>query len=87
MSTWPGSPSDALAEQTRTDVHAAFGLPVDDPLGQALDSLYLAARADREAVEARVLGDLQAVEHEVTESLLPPALRAAGIHFAYRREA
>ncbi|RZU28280.1 hypothetical protein EV284_6446 [Streptomyces sp. BK022] len=79
--------AQTLAERTRKSVLAAFGLVEDDPLGQALDSLYLAARADREAGEARVLGDLQAVEHEVTESLLPPALRAPGIHFAYCREA
>ena len=52
---------------------------------QALDALYAATRADREAHHARIMGELSAVAEQLTETL-PPELRAAGIRFAYETE-
>ncbi|MFI7415339.1 hypothetical protein ACIBU0_42565 [Streptomyces sp. NPDC049627] len=53
---------------------------------QALDAVYAAARADREAHQARILGELDAIAEDLTEALLPPELRAAGFRFAYDTE-
>ncbi|MDI3102063.1 hypothetical protein QJ054_34060 [Streptomyces sp. AN-3] len=53
---------------------------------QALDGLYAAARADREAHHTRILGELDALATDLTETLLPPELRAAGIRIAYNTE-
>ena len=53
---------------------------------QALDAVYAAARADREAHQARILGELDAIAEDLTEALLSPELRAAGFRFAYDTE-
>ncbi|MFD9394178.1 hypothetical protein ACFWBB_26600 [Streptomyces sp. NPDC060000] len=53
---------------------------------QALDALYAATRANREAHRARIMGELDAIAENLTETLLPPELRAAGIRIAYDTE-
>ncbi|MFK0159161.1 hypothetical protein ACIQVK_44710 [Streptomyces sp. NPDC090493] len=53
---------------------------------QALDALYATVRADREAHRARIMGELDAIAEHLTETLLPPELRAAGVRIAYNTE-
>lgn len=53
---------------------------------QALDALYAAVRADREAHRARIMGELDAIAAELTETVLSPELRAAGLRLAYDME-
>ncbi|MBK3639505.1 hypothetical protein [Streptomyces sp. MBT33] len=49
---------------------------------QALDGLYAAVHADREAHQARIMGELDTIAEDLTETL-PPELRAAGLRIAY----
>ncbi|MER6109330.1 hypothetical protein [Streptomyces hirsutus] len=56
---------------------------MSDIVDQVLDDLYAAARADREAHQARVMGELDAIAAHLTETLLPPELRAAGLRLEY----
>ncbi|MFJ4084911.1 hypothetical protein ACIP2Z_38960 [Streptomyces iakyrus] len=53
---------------------------------QALDAVYDAARADREAHQARIMGELDAIADHLTVALLSPELRAAGLRIAYDTE-
>ncbi|MFE1206296.1 hypothetical protein ACFW5V_31935 [Streptomyces sp. NPDC058762] len=53
---------------------------------EALDAVYAAARADREAHQARIVGEMDALAAHLTETLLPPELRAAGLRIAYDTE-
>ena len=57
-----------------------------DDLDQALDAVYAAARADREAHQARIMGELGAITAHLSDTLLPPELRAAGLRLAYDTE-
>ncbi|MFF1600794.1 hypothetical protein ACFVYV_25350 [Streptomyces mirabilis] len=77
-------PSDATNE-VRSQVLAAFELAEDDPWGQALDALYTAAAADRDAHRTRILGEVDTIAEELTQTL-PPELRAAGLRIAYDTE-
>lgn len=52
---------------------------------QALDALYAAVRADREAHHARILRELDAIAEDLTGTL-PPELRAAGLRFVYETD-
>jgi hypothetical protein len=52
---------------------------------QALDAIYAAVRADREAHRARIMGELDAIARELTETL-PPEMRTAGLRFVYETE-
>ncbi|MFF4902238.1 hypothetical protein [Streptomyces sp. NPDC001068] len=72
-------------EEVRAQVLAAFGLAEDDPWGQALDALYTAAATDREAHHTRILGEVDTMAEELTQTL-PPELRAAGLRIAYDTE-
>lgn len=56
------------------------------PVGQALDALYAAVRADREAHKVRIMDELDAIAEILTETLLSPELRATGLHIAYNTE-
>lgn len=53
-------------------------------LDQALDAVYAATRADREAHRARIVRELDAIAEDLTKT--PPELRAAGIRIAYDTE-
>jgi hypothetical protein len=55
-------------------------------LDQALDALYSEAREDREAHRARIMGELDAIAKNLTETLLPPEMRAAGFRLVYDME-
>ncbi|QFG13221.1 hypothetical protein SEA_GILGAMESH_29 [Streptomyces phage Gilgamesh] len=54
-----------------------------DAVDQALDAVYAAAREDREAHRARIVGELDAIAAHLTETVLPPEMRAAGIRLEY----
>ncbi|MFF8696221.1 hypothetical protein ACF08W_28820 [Streptomyces sp. NPDC015144] len=53
---------------------------------QALDAVYAAAREDQEAHRIRIPGELDAIAEDLTETLRPPKLRAAGFRFTYTTE-
>ncbi|MFI8206751.1 hypothetical protein [Streptomyces sp. NPDC085937] len=53
---------------------------------QMLNALYATARTDREAHHARILRELDATTETLTENLLPPEWRAAGLRFVYETE-
>ncbi|MCX5182619.1 hypothetical protein [Streptomyces sp. NBC_00268] len=74
-----------MNHEVQAQVLAAFGLAEDDPWGQALDALYIAAAADREAHHTRILGELDTIAEDLTQ-ILPPELRAAGLRIAYDTE-
>ncbi|WP_328373684.1 hypothetical protein OG800_50745 (plasmid) [Streptomyces sp. NBC_00445] len=57
-----------------------FGDRQDDP---ALDAVYA---ADREAHRARIMGELDVIAENLTVTLLPPEMRAAGMRFVYEME-
>ncbi|MEU2969070.1 hypothetical protein ABZ687_29335 [Streptomyces ardesiacus] len=57
-----------------------------DAVDQALAAVYAEARADREAHRARIVDEMDAIAVDLTETLLPPELRAAGLRIAYNTE-
>ncbi|MFI5990249.1 hypothetical protein ACIBAC_00145 [Streptomyces sp. NPDC051362] len=66
-------------------VAALWGVREEDPIDQALAGLYADVRADREAHRARILGELDVIAADLTETL-PPELRAAGCRLVYDTE-
>ncbi|MCG8971776.1 hypothetical protein [Streptomyces sp. CL12-4] len=54
-----------------------------DAVDQALDAVYAAIRADREAHQVRIVGELDAIAAHLTETLLPPEMRAVGFRLEY----
>ncbi|WP_405473977.1 hypothetical protein [Streptomyces canus] len=72
--------------EVKAQVLAAYGLTEDDSTYRVLEALHTAAAADREAGQARLLGEIDAAVEELTHTLLPQELRAAGVRLAYGTE-
>jgi hypothetical protein len=66
-----------MNHEAKGQVLAAYGLAEDDPTYRALEALHAAADADRDAGQARILGEVDAIAEDLTQTL-PPELRAAG---------
>jgi hypothetical protein len=75
-----------MNHEVRAHVLAAYGLAEDDPTYRALEALHAAADVDRETGQARVRREIDAAAEELTDTLLPPELRAAGVRLVYNTE-
>ncbi|WP_328491280.1 hypothetical protein [Streptomyces zaomyceticus] len=53
---------------------------------QALDTMYAGVRAYREVHHARIVRELDSIAADLTETLLPPEMRAAGLRLTYNNE-